>query len=284
MIPLIVLAIGLGAALTVYELSPRTRAHVDSYFRSIQAANASHQAADTHLANATAIAQQQTPQTQWVSTGPVQWVPTGPSQWIAVPVQPTPLAPSQPPVQPTPVQPPLAQPPPMQPVPVQPLPMQPVPVQPPPKDVAVDHAVEAIEANQNAAKNTADAAKNAQTEAQRHEAAESAMKVLEREKKIAAALASLGVGQCNVRTYPRVTERVKDTLLAKLRAEGMVVVGDNPWNIDTHQYDVKLRAVWDPKAQVVKLIVTAGKGGYFGTVTCAEIWKKIDPIMKGVIG
>lgn len=154
----------------------------------------------------------------------------------------------------------------------------------PAKDVAVDHAVEAIEANQDAAKNTADAAKNAQTEAQRQEAAQSAAKVLEREKKIAAALASLGVGQCNVRSYPGVSERIKDTLLAKLRAEGMVIVGDNPWNIDTHQYDVKLRAVWDPRAQVVKLIVTAGKGGYFGMVTCAEIWKKIDPIMKGVIG
>jgi hypothetical protein len=150
--------------------------------------------------------------------------------------------------------------------------------------VAVDHAVEAIEANQDAAKNTADAARNAQTEAQRQEAAQSALKVLEREKKIAAALASLGVGQCNVRSYPGVTETVKNMLLAKLQAEGMGIVGDNPWNIDTRQYDVKLRAVWDPKGQVVKVIVTAGKGGYFGMVTCAEIWKKIDPIMKGVIG
>jgi hypothetical protein len=87
-----------------------------------------------------------------------------------------------------------------------------------------------------------------------------------------------------VRSYPRASEQVKNTLLAKLRSEGMAVTGDNPWNIDTHEYDVKLRAVWDPKGQVVKLIVTAGKGGYFGMVTCDEIWKKIDPIMKGVIG
>ena len=132
--------------------------------------------------------------------------------------------------------------------------------------------------------NTADAAQNAQTEAERQAAAESAAKVLEREKKIAAALASLGIGQCGVRTYPRVTEQAKNTLLAKLRSEGMAVSGDNPWNINTNQFDVKLRAVWDPKAQAVKLIVTAGKGGYFGAVTCAEIWKKIDPIMKEVIG
>lgn len=151
-------------------------------------------------------------------------------------------------------------------------------------DAAVDHAAQAIEANQDAAKNTADAAQNAQTEAQRQEAAQSAAKVVEREQKIAAALASLGIGQCGVRSYSGVTERIKNTLLAKLRSEGMVVTGDNPWNIDTRQYDVKLRAVWNPKVQVVKLIVTAGKGGYFGIVTCDEIWKKIDPIMKGVIG
>ncbi len=281
MIPLLVLAIGLGAALTVYELSPRTRAQVDSYMRAIRSANAAHQTADAHLANAQAIArgEQQALQTQWGPTGPVQWVPIGPVQWVPLPAQ----QPTQPTQQPPTVQPP--QQPPTE-VAVVPPPGQPTTAQPPApvRDVAVDHAVEAIEANQDAAKNTADAARNAQTEAQRQEAAQSALKVLEREKKIAAALASLGVGQCNVRSYPGVTETVKNMLLAKLQAEGMGIVGDNPWNIDTRQYDVKLRAVWDPKGQVVKVIVTAGKGGYFGMVTCAEIWKKIDPIMKGVIG
>ena len=151
-------------------------------------------------------------------------------------------------------------------------------------DVAVDHAAQAIEANQEAAKNTADAAQNAQTEAERQAAAQSAAKVLEREKKIAAALASLGIGQCGVRTYKHITEQAKNKLLVKLRTEGMAVSGYNPWNINTNQYDVKLRAVWDPKLQEVKLIVTSGKGGYFGAVTCIEIWKKIDPIMKEVIG
>ena len=267
MIPLLLIAIGLGAALTVYELSPRTRAHVDSYFRAIRSANTAHQTADVHLENSNAVAaiaraQQADASQQWVPTGPVPWAP------MPMPVQPMPVLPEQPmPEQPSEPPTPLTVPPPV-----------------PAQDVAVDHAVEAIEANQDAAKNTADAAKNAQTEAQRQEAAQSAAKVLEREKKIAAALASLGVGQCSVRCYPGVSGHVKDRLLAKLRSEGMVVRGDNPWNIDTHQYDVKLRAVWDPKGQVVKLIVTAGKGGYFGVVTCAEIWKKIDPIMKGVIG
>ena len=112
-------------------------------------------------------------------------------------------------------------------------------------DAAVDHAAEAIEANQAAAKNTADAAQNAQTDVEKQAAADSAAKVLERERQIAAALKSLGFGQCGVRKYERITERAKNRLLAKLRTEGMGVTGDNPWNIDTREYDVKLRAVWD---------------------------------------
>ncbi len=108
--------------------------------------------------------------------------------------------------------------------------------------------------------------------------------MLERERRIAQALANLGVGQCGVRIFSRVTPQITRQLLTRLHAEGMAVVGDNPWNIDTHQYDVKLRAVWDPKAQVLKLIVTTGAGGYAGLVTCDKIWAEIDPIMKGVLG
>jgi hypothetical protein len=141
-----------------------------------------------------------------------------------------------------------------------------------------------MEANQAAAQHTANAAKLAKTEIERIAVAQSAAKVLEREKLIDAALANFGVGQCGIRSYGRVTMPVKELLLNKLHGEGMVVTGDNPWNIETHQYDVKLRAIWDPKSQALKLIVTAGRGGYAGLVTCDEIWGRIDPIVKGVIG
>jgi len=148
--------------------------------------------------------------------------------------------------------------------------------------------VAAIETNQVAAQDTADAAKNAQTVAEKQAVADSAAKVLAREGKIAEALKTLGEGQCGVRTYKRVTERVKNALLAKLRAEGMGVTGDNPWDIDTHEYGVKLRAVWDPASAEVKLIVRTGKGTtvipWVRSVTCPDIWKKIDPIMKEVSG
>ena len=155
-------------------------------------------------------------------------------------------------------------------------------------DAAVEHAASSIEANQEAAKNTAEAAKIAQTAAEKQAAADSAAKVLEREGKIAEALKTLGLGQCGVRTYKRITERAKNALLAKLRAEGMGVTGDNPWNIDTHEYGVRLRAVWDYRVSEVKLIVTTGKGTevipWVKKVECLDIWNKIDPIMKEVVG
>lgn len=282
MIPLILLALGLGAALTAYELSPRTRSRVDAYIKAIRSANAAHQTADAHLATATHYAQQASIATQAEQQQmpmPAQMpphVPWTPPPTVLVPV-PVPLAPM--PVPPGPF-PPAPSPPPA-PTPAPPAPAQAVAdVQ---TDVAVDHTVAANEANQEAAKNTADAAQTAQTDAEKQAVADSAAKVLERKRQIAEALRTLSVGQCGVRTYPRVTERAKNSLLARLRTEGMGVTGDNPWNIDTRQYNVKLRAVWDPRAQAVKLIVTTGRGGLAGLVTCEEIWKKIDPIMKDVV-
>jgi hypothetical protein len=93
---------------------------------------------------------------------------------------------------------------------------------------------------------------------------------------------SIGEGQCGARAYYRVTEPVKNTLLAKLRAEGMSVTGDNPWDVDTKMHDVKLRAVWDARAKELKVVVTAGKGDFIAT--CNQIWGKIDPIVKEIIG
>lgn len=240
------IALGLGAALAVYELSPGARASFEAYLRAIRAADAAHRTADVQLQTATATAAVQQAQGAQ-QAGPPQWLPVS---------EPTPL-------------------------PAQAIEQAATTAA---AAAAVDLAAAAIAANQEAAQRTMEAAESATTPPQRREVAQSATKVLEREQRIVAALASLGIGQCDVRAYARVTARVKDALLARLRSEGMTVTGNNPWNIDTQQYDVKLRAVWDPGSSVVKLIVTAGKGGYFGLVTCTEIWKKIDPIMKDVIG
>ena len=307
MIPLILLALGLGAALTAYELSPRTRSRVDAYARAIRSANVAHRAADAHLGNANAVAVTAARHAQQANAArqaaswpaptppPVQWAPQWVPQWAPTP---TPVQPLPPPPAPMPEPTPTAPMPAPMPEPLPPPPYAPAPAQDVADaqanaaqvaaDEAVEHAAAAIEANQEAAKNTAEAAKIAQTAAEKQAAADSAAKVLERESKIAAALKSLGFGQCGVRKYEHITERAKNALLVKLRAEGMGVTGDNPWNIDTHEYGVRLRAVWDFRVSEVKLIVTAGKGTevipWVKKVECQDIWNKIDPIMKEVVG
>lgn len=288
MLPLILLALGLGVALTAYEFSPRAHARIDDYARALREAHAAHFAADAHLSNANTAASvaAQHAQASIDARRPVQEssapAPVPPS--IPAPLPPSAPASPVPPAPPAPVPSPAPS----------PIP-SPADLPSPAADAhanaaqvatgaGLDHAAAATEANQEAARKTAEAAQRAKTEADRAAAAQSAAKVIEREKKIADALAKLGVGQCGVRSYSRATPQVTGALLARLHSEGMTVTGDNPWDIETHKYDVKLRAVWDPKTQTLRLIVTSGQGGYLGLVTCDEIWGRIDPIMKGVIG
>jgi hypothetical protein len=146
---------------------------------------------------------------------------------------------------------------------------------------AQQHVAEAGAANQVAAQKTTDAATTAKTPSQRQAAAQSAAKVDDRSQQIAAAMAHLGVGQCGVRAFSGVTSQVKDALLARLHAAGMIVTGNDPWDIDTQTLGVKLRAAWDPRAQQLKLIVTAAPQS---AGVCALIWNRIDPIMKEVSG
>jgi hypothetical protein len=153
-----------------------------------------------------------------------------------------------------------------------------------PPDQAIDHAIAAKDANQVAVKSTVDMAKAASTPAERSAVAASAGKVLDRDKQIQAALSALGVGQCGVRTYTRVTEQVKDLLLTKLHGLGMPVTGTNPWGpwdiAAHHTPDVNLSAVWNPQAQELKLIVTTGKIPFL--ISCDDIWDKLDPALKSV--
>ena len=72
----------------------------------------------------------------------------------------------------------------------------------------------------------------------------------------------------------------QDLILAKLHGDGMTVTGDNPWDIETHQADVKLRAVWDGKTQVLKLIVASSAAW----APCSVIWDRIEPKLREVIG
>jgi len=260
--PLIVLVLGLGAILTAYEFSPRVRSRIDDYARALRTAHEAHRTADGHLARAhqaTVIVMQHGARRPGLD-GALREAPR-----LA---QDSPPKPSQVPF-----------------------------VSPAPMGVdesagavqaagsravkhAIEHAIAATVANQQAAQSTADAAEIAQTRTERGAVVESAVRVLERGKRIEEALANLGVGQCGVRSYPRVTAQIRDAILAKLHAEGMTVTGEDPWDIDTQVAGVKLRAVWDPETQVLSLIVTASSF----LAPCAVIWGRIEGALQGIIG
>ena len=267
MIPFLILAaLGLGLAIT---------AAGGDYARAARAAAEAHAAADARLASANAASAAASQQimaaiTAWQAALAQAMIPASTSP------APTPTGPAPAPTPGPPLTPPASA---MQATDAYAGAAQVA------ADAAVDHAVAAQDHNQMAAQSTADMAKSAKTPDERAAAAASAAKVIAREKAIAAALAG---GQCGVTTYAGITPQVKDTLLAKLHAAGMSVTGDNPsgpWNIDTHQYTVRLRAAWRSSDGVLKLIVTTGKGAktehtvLHPTVTCEDIWDEIDPII-----
>ena len=253
MFPLILIALSLGAF--AYGLSSRVRSRVDDYVRAIRAAHEAHREADVHLSNANRAA--------GIVEQPARTLMDGrlPRQDGRLPTSlPSISAPSS----------------------LIPAPPSPAPVAITRVDATrgVDHAIAATVANQRAAQSTADAARIAQTGFERSSVADSAAKVLERGKRIEEALANLGVGQCGVRSYEHVTPQIRDAIFRKLHAEGMTVTGNDPWDIDTQIAGVKLRAVWDPEAQVLKLIVTASSL----LASCEVIWQRIDGALRGIIG
>lgn len=305
---LILIALGLGVALAAYELSPSVHSRVDAYARAIRSANAAHREADAHLSNvnvATEVAEHHAARAQGLPSPPPRTPPARPP--TPPPAAPSAAPPAAPPAPPSPAPPPATAPPPA-PAPSAPAAPPgapapaPIPVPPPPPpsppqatpdahadaaqtaaDAAVDHAAAATDANRTAAQSTADAAKNAQTQAEKQQAAQSAQKVLERERQIEDALARLGIGKCGVHIYSGITAQRRDLLIGKLRGAGMTVTGDNPWSIDTNMSGVILRAVWDPKTSKLRLIISDW-GPLAQIAGCDVVWGKIDTRLKEVLG
>ena len=269
MIPLILLAIGLGVALTAYEFSPKTHAWVDEHVAAVRAAIAAHSEADAHISDAqAAMAAHQ-----------------------AMP--PAPLPPSAPPPFP-PAPPPAASPPSSPPLQVAPQPQLPSPAPPIDQTSVIDqgtvvlkHAwdklLAAAAANARAAAATVAAAKTATTPQQKAAVEQSASAVETRAKTISDAQAVLGgLGRCGLRTYGGVAATKKDLLLGKLHAEGMAVTGGNPWDVDTQMAGVKLRALWDPAGQKLFLIVVAPTDPTLYPALCGMIWAKIEPVLNEI--
>ena len=56
------------------------------------------------------------------------------------------------------------------------------------------------------------------------------------------------------------------------------VTGDNPWDVDTHKYGVKLRARWDESSLELSVIVTDKSF----LAPCKKIWEYIDDVIHHI--
>ena len=88
-------------------------------------------------------------------------------------------------------------------------------------------------------------------------------------------------GKCGAHKYNGIDQKRMDGILLALKKGGATVKGNNPWDVDTHKYGIKLRGSWDKASSTLTIIVTAKD--FF--VPCSKIWDFIDPLidhLKGV--
>ncbi len=85
-------------------------------------------------------------------------------------------------------------------------------------------------------------------------------------------------GKCGQHCYSNIDRAKIDEILDALKKNGCTVTGDNPWDVDTHKYGIKLRGTWDEKTSTLCIIVT-DKDWY---VPCSKIWDYIDPLIHNI--
>ena len=86
------------------------------------------------------------------------------------------------------------------------------------------------------------------------------------------------MSKCGTHYYGNITEEKIEKILNALKENGATVTGDNPWDVDTHKYGVKLRGTWDRNSSTLSVIVTH-KNFY---VPCSKIWDTIDSLINHI--
>ncbi len=87
-----------------------------------------------------------------------------------------------------------------------------------------------------------------------------------------------GQGLCGMHTCPNYTMDKINALIKEMQQHGITVTGNNPWQIDTHQYSIKLCAFFDAGSGVLTYLVTDKSW----IVPCSKIWDTIDPLVCNV--
>ena len=82
--------------------------------------------------------------------------------------------------------------------------------------------------------------------------------------------------KCEEHKYANITKIKIGKILTELKNTGSTYTGENPWNIDTHNYGVKLLSTWDETNEKLSVIVTDKQM----FVPCNMIWEKIDKLIN----
>jgi len=85
-------------------------------------------------------------------------------------------------------------------------------------------------------------------------------------------------GKCGLRQYNNIDQNKIDVIIAELKKSGSTVRGNGPWNVDTNNHGVKLKASWVEPASILTVIVT-DKEWY---VPCSKVWETIDLLMDHI--
>lgn len=81
-----------------------------------------------------------------------------------------------------------------------------------------------------------------------------------------------------IRIYDNIDRAKVDVILKALSDHGSLVLGNNPWDIDTRRHGVLLRGEWDEAASMLSITVTDADW----YVPREKIWENIDSLMQAV--
>ncbi|MCP4217424.1 MAG: hypothetical protein GY765_22465 [bacterium] len=85
-------------------------------------------------------------------------------------------------------------------------------------------------------------------------------------------------GKCGAHHYGNIDQEKVDVIIEQLKQHGAKLTGNNPWDVDTGKYGIKLQGTWDKATSTLTIIVT--DKDWF--VPCSKIWDYIDPLIHHI--
>jgi hypothetical protein len=79
-------------------------------------------------------------------------------------------------------------------------------------------------------------------------------------------------------TYVNINQAKIDMMFNALLSRGAVITGRNPWDIETHQHGILLRAEWNEAASTLAVSVTHSNW----YIPREMVWNHIDSLMHDI--